>query len=260
MPQEPLAAPTDRLRLLIDPPGDAAWNMAVDAALLAGRHPATLRFYGFEPAALTLGRFQDAAAFPELASRAVPCVRRMTGGGAILHVDELTYSLVGDAALLPTDVHASYDLVHDAIARGLAHCGVRAHRVTEHRPGPGPRALRAAHCFAVPARHDLVAPDGRKLCGSAQRRTLRPRARVLMHGSLPLLPRAAQPFVASVAELSVTPPDRAALIAALADALTGALGLGAAQPGTLAADEREHARAVLGQLRTDRDTLLGSSR
>src|ERR1700682_6410647 len=87
-------------RLLIDPPALGAWNMAVDQALL--EHAAsggwTLRFYSWIEPTLSLGYFQaHRDRRTHTASRGLPLVRRASGGGAIVHDHELTYSLSGPA-------------------------------------------------------------------------------------------------------------------------------------------------------------------
>src|SRR5688500_9559950 len=85
------------LRVITDPPASGAWNMAVDEALLesaATGSVATLRFYEWHEPTLSLGYFQPAADREQhAASRACPLVRRASGGGAIVHDRELTYSL-----------------------------------------------------------------------------------------------------------------------------------------------------------------------
>src|SRR5687767_6703039 len=85
-------------RLIIDPPAEGSWNMAVDEALLesaADSGEITLRFYEWSRATLSLGYFQShAERSGHTASLACPMVRRSTGGGAIVHDQELTYSLV----------------------------------------------------------------------------------------------------------------------------------------------------------------------
>lgn len=204
------------LRVLEHAPGPPAWNMAVDEALLLGEHPATLRLYGWQPHAISLGYFQDAAAF---ATRppGVELVRRTTGGGAIFHGDELTIALVVDAALLPGDVDLSYARIHDAIATALLAAGIPATRL---RSGAEPSARPdRPWCFASPSRNDLVTAAG-KLLGSAQRRIRRPRPRVLHHGSLVLQRPQATPFVAAVADVAepatLLPTLRSQVVARLA--------------------------------------------
>lgn len=234
-----MAAPAAPIRVLRSGAGRPAYNLALDAALLEGDGPDTLRLYEWSPHGLSIGRFQDAGAFAELPGDH-DLVRRQTGGGAILHGEELTFALVLDAAhALPTE--AAYMLVHDAVARALAPLGVRAERVVDGAPPLGPRALRKAWCFASPARLDLVAPDGAKLCGSAQRRIRRPRARVLHHGSIPLERPAATPFSAALADQV----DPATARRQLPDLLVAEFGRALGRPmtgGRLGADE--HARAL----------------
>src|SRR6188474_2624923 len=87
----------DTLRLIVDPPASGAWNMAVDEALLetaAISGLATLRFYTWQEPTLSLGYFQSAVDrdhHPD--GRDCPLVRRASGGGAIIHDRELTYSI-----------------------------------------------------------------------------------------------------------------------------------------------------------------------
>src|SRR5688500_2618026 len=100
------------VRLINDPPAPGAWNMAVDEALLesaAERGIATLRLYRWSEPTLSLGYFQAAGdRIQHPASLGCPMVRRASGGGAIIHDSELTYSL----AIPQPDVraHAATDL------------------------------------------------------------------------------------------------------------------------------------------------------
>lgn len=115
-----------QLTLLIDPPQDGLTNMAVDEALLAmaaaGELGPVLRFYRWSPATLSLGYFQryaERAAHP--ASAACDVVRRASGGGAILHDNELTYSLVLPAGHpLAARPEPLYRAVHQALIEVLA--------------------------------------------------------------------------------------------------------------------------------------------
>lgn len=223
-----------RLRVLCEGPQPPAWNMAVDEALLHCARTPTLRLYGWAPHAVSLGWFQRFADFADLPPDTV-VVRRLTGGGAIHHGDELTFALAVDAALLPADIAASYALLHDAVLAALCAVGVAASRRTD---GDAASARpRARWCFAEPGDGDLVTARG-KLLGSAQRRLRTPTPRVLHHGSLVLAQPALTPFVAAVADTAT--PD-ASLRGRLGDALVAALAqtLGLAPtPGELAADER----------------------
>ena len=79
--------------------------MAVDSALLATATAPTLRLYAWQPHAVSLGYFQALSDFGDLPP-GTPVVRRTTGGGAIFHGDELTYSLALDAIALPSGLAA----------------------------------------------------------------------------------------------------------------------------------------------------------
>ena len=228
------------LRVIRDGDGPAAWNMAVDEALLHAAATPTLRLYGWHPHAVSLGWFQRWTDFADVPP-GTDVVRRLTGGGAICHGDELTFSLALDADLLPRDVAASYELLHDAAVAALADVGVASQRLAGGKAA-GARP-RERWCFAEPGDGDLVTPAG-KLLGSAQRRVRAPRPRVLHHGSLVLRRPGLTPFVAAVAD--AREPDaalRQRLSAALVDRLAAALRLPAID-GALAADEHAMATAL----------------
>jgi lipoate-protein ligase A len=182
-------------RLLLDRHCDGATNMARDEAIAhsvnAGRQPPTLRFYGWTPPAISLGMSQRIAAVDEARCTAagVGIVRRSTGGLAILHTDEFTYSIAMPAGhpIAEGDVLTSYRRISEAIMDGLRRLGVRevqANKVAKEDKATGPV------CFEAPSDYEVVGwaptPDGpplRKLVGSAQWRRL---DGVLQHGSLPL--------------------------------------------------------------------------
>ena len=222
--------------MLTDAPGDAVRNMSVDAALLELAATPTLRLYGWSPHAVSLGYFQSLAAFDDL-PKATPIVRRTTGGGAIHHGDELTFSLALDAALLPADVASSYALLHDAVVRALDEIGVSCRRATDGQLSARPEDR---WCFEHPVQGDLLTDAG-KLCGSAQRRQ---RRRVLHHGSLVLRRPAHTPCVAAV-EDQIEPSEqvRRGLRAALVREFAAALGLRPSH-GELSEAERERAHAL----------------
>lgn len=174
------------LRLIVDGAKGGAENMAVDEAILLavneGQSPATLRFYRWIEPTISLGYFQTYEEFlsqdPDI--RNLPMVRRQTGGGAILHDDEITYSLV-----LPirdtestTDITDVYRVVHDAVISVLARRGVSVSYRGGQESGNSQRG--PFFCFAREHRLDLVL-QGEKLLGSAQRRM---KQAVLQHGSL----------------------------------------------------------------------------
>lgn len=231
------------LRLLDDTAAAPAWNMAVDEALLTLAKEPTLRLYGWAPHAVSLGYFQRLADFADL-PEGTPIVRRLTGGGAIHHGEELTFSLVLDAELLPREVAASYALLHDAVITALAELSVPCERVVQ---GHGQSARPTNRwCFADAGRDDLVTARG-KLLGSAQRRVQRPRPRVLHHGSLVLERPALTPFVAAVADASTTATLLPRLRTRLAARIASVLGL-ELRPGSRTAAET----ALALQLQTTR--------
>src|SRR3982074_669972 len=121
-------------RLLLDPPAPGAWNMAVDEVLLdgvaAGTTPPTLRFYEWMPPCLSLGYFQpfDVVDIDGCRALGIEVVRRPTGGRAILHDRELTYSVALPASLLGHDggVLPTYYRLSLALQDGLCRLGVPA--------------------------------------------------------------------------------------------------------------------------------------
>jgi len=174
-------------RLIVDSPARGAWNMAVDEAILEqagrGESPPTLRLYDWQPACLSLGYaqpFADADVV-RLQERGWELVRRPTGGRAILHVDELTYSVSAPAseALLAGSLLESYNRLAAALLHGVRLLGLDAQM--KAAPGADRHSLNPV-CFEVPSAYEITV-DGRKLIGSAQARR---RDGVLQHGSLPL--------------------------------------------------------------------------
>ena len=179
--------PDTRWRLLRHGPATGAENMAIDEAIaqaIAERLvPPTLRFYAWAPPCVSMGRNQrydsvDAARCAELG---YDIVRRPTGGRAILHTDELTYSVIAppDHPLMAGLVLDSYMRLSAGLVAGLARLGIAA------EPAPGTNRAGpdvSAACFEVPSAYEIVA-GGRKVLGSAQARRSKS---VLQHGSLPL--------------------------------------------------------------------------
>lgn len=176
-------------RVIVDTaPRTGAENMALDEALMdavaAGESPPTLRFYQWEPPCLSLGKRQplDGVELATCRADGVDVVRRATGGWAILHTDELTYSI----AVPPDEPRAAgaildaYRTLSQGLVAGLRLLGVPA-AMSPVTPGGTHNA--SAACFEVPSAYEITA-GGRKLIGSAQ---ARPNGRVLQHGSLPLV-------------------------------------------------------------------------
>lgn len=163
--------------------------MAVDAAILEmvieGKSPPTLRFYDWDPACLSLGFAQNYADI-DLDAQAVrgwDVVRRPTGGRAILHTDELTYSVIGasDEPRLAGGVLESYKRLSEGLMHALKLLGLPVERqpMREHNGFGEPDN---PVCFEVPSDYEITL-HGKKIIGSAQARR---KGGVLQHGSLPL--------------------------------------------------------------------------
>ncbi|PJC36681.1 lipoate--protein ligase family protein [Candidatus Peregrinibacteria bacterium CG_4_9_14_0_2_um_filter_53_11] len=161
-----------KLRLLMTGKSSAAENMAIDEAVLESvsskNSPPTLRLYGWEPKAISLGYFQSLEEEVDREAcrvKGIDIVRRMTGGGAVFHDEEVTYSIHLPEAeeIIPTGVLESYRAVSEGVIRGVAELG-------------------AAASF-VPLNDLVVIDQGlpRKISGNAQTRK---KGVILQHGTL----------------------------------------------------------------------------
>jgi len=169
--------------------------MAIDEALLLNFTPGTtlpvLRLYGWSPPALSIGRYQDAAAVLDLdRCRAdnVPVVRRVTGGGVIYHTEELTYALVCAPRDLPpaTSVKESFRVLTGFLLEAYRRLGLTATYAVDAAASSAVLGERTAFCFAGQETYDILV-QGKKIGGNAQRRL---KQAVFQHGSIPLLNRA----------------------------------------------------------------------
>lgn len=185
------AAGAARWRLLIDEAANAAWNMAADEAMLLshamGEIPPTLRFYTWKPAAVSLGYFQKAEADIDreaCARLGIDVIRRLTGGRAVLHDAEVTYSLVvrEDEHYIPAGVTASYLFFSRGLQSGLARLGINAQMQTPEGSVGNPygKMVRSSACFDTPSHYEITVA-GRKVVGSAQ---VRRDGVLLQHGSI----------------------------------------------------------------------------
>jgi len=242
-------------RLLEMPEGDAPTVMAVDEAILdalGDDNPLpTLRFYGWNPPAFSIGRNQDPARIIDLERcrvEGVPVVRRITGGGVIYHADEITYSLTCSPDHLPDPrgVKESYRLLTSFLCETYRTLGFSPLYASDP---PGGGVTRHDICFAGHEPFDILI-DGRKLGGNAQRRV---RGKIFQHGSIPLENRAGvgasflrhpPPFLeesaTSLRQMGVTHP-RGELVEILADSFRRTMGV-ELLPGTLT--RNEHRRAL----------------
>jgi lipoyl(octanoyl) transferase len=175
-------------RVIEHPPAKGAWNMAVDEAILesvySGDSLPTLRLYAWDPACLSLGHAQP---FSEVNTETIEkrgwdIVRRPTGGRAILHVDELTYSVIAPNTdpRVAGGVLESYLRLSQAMLEALKIMGL-APEANEKKPGKGFKKPNPV-CFEVPSNYEITV-NGKKLIGSAQARR---KEGILQHGALPL--------------------------------------------------------------------------
>ncbi|UII54821.1 lipoate--protein ligase family protein [Cytobacillus spongiae] len=168
-----------------------SFNMALDEALLdwnsQGKIPPVIRFYGWDPATLSIGYFQKVE--KEINMEAVQehglgFVRRPTGGRGVLHEHELTYSVIvsEEHPDMPNTVTEAYRVISEGILKGFHHLGLEAYfavpRTDEERSSL--KNPRSAVCFDAPSWYELVV-EGRKVAGSAQTRQ---KGVILQHGSI----------------------------------------------------------------------------
>ena len=190
--------PTCRM-IIESEPRSGAWNMALDEALLQSAidyDECVLRWYRWDRATASLGYFQGHAELQEdLRVAALPVVRRLSGGGTIVHDDEWTYGLVLPAQQrVIHQPHELYDLVHTAIVAVLQSAGFEvALRGATHKAAPEP-----VLCFSRQDAHDVVS-GGYKVLGSAQRRR---KGALLQHGSLVLRASPAAPQYPGLIDLN----------------------------------------------------------
>ncbi len=174
-------------RLILEAPARGAWNMAVDETLAeaveAGLSPPVLRLYRWTPPCLSLGFAQPYAAADAAfcAAHGIDVVRRPTGGRAVLHHLELTYSVCAPLGRPPftRDLQAAYRTICRALVAGLRRLGVDAGLSGEPENGMI-KPTQAIPCFIGPAAGEVVV-QGRKLVGSAMRHV---GDSILQHGSI----------------------------------------------------------------------------
>jgi lipoate-protein ligase A len=175
-------------RLIKSEPARGAWNMAVDEAILTstsqGINPPTLRLYDWDPACLSLGYAQPISDvnLTQLEANGWDLVRRPTGGRAILHTDELTYSVCGlnSDPVLAGDIISSYQRLSAAILSALQQIGLGVQALPNEKDEAGSQPEPI--CFEIPSNYEITV-NGKKLVGSAQSRRM---GGVLQHGTLPL--------------------------------------------------------------------------
>jgi len=193
---------TGRWQLLRDAPASPAWNMALDEALLEtaeaeGR--CTLRLYAWDPPAISFGRHEPALRRYDrdaIRTKGLATVRRPTGGRAVWHHREVTYSVAAPTTAFGS-LRASYHDIHAMLAAALQSLGA-AVMLAADRPVAG---VGAGACFASAAGGEVMAMGGGKVVGSAQ---VRAGGAFLQHGSILLA--AEQDIVAGVTLGDADPP------------------------------------------------------
>ncbi len=175
------------LRVLDYVEQSGSWQMALDEAVLhsviGGRALPSLRFYGWTPPCMSLGYFQHSSDIniSRCRDEGIDVVRRPTGGRAVLHDRELTYSVV-----LPVpegrsgSVLETFRMINTGILHGIRSLGVEATFHRKERAGGAPR--ENPYCFSAPSQYEILV-KGRKVVGAAQ---MRKDGVLLQHGSIPL--------------------------------------------------------------------------
>jgi lipoate-protein ligase A len=179
-------------RLIWDGFNDGFYNMAVDEAIASavekGISPPTLRFYGWKSPTLSIGYSQKIDKKIDIAyckKNGIDIVLRPTGGRAVLHDKEVTYSIISprDNQLFPDNISGTYKAISEALAKGLSFLGIDAISVNLSSAFRIPHsAFQNPFCFATTFQYEIVV-NGKKLIGSAQRRF---KKSFLQHGSIPL--------------------------------------------------------------------------
>jgi lipoate-protein ligase A len=171
-------------RLIIDDPQEAAWNMAVDEAVLRqrknGASLSTLRLYSWQRRTVSLGYFQriDKTMAELCAQHGLDLIRRPTGGGFVLHDREVTFSVIFSRQDLKMQRLATeyFRIIAECVRKALLSLGVPASLEENVFNGKDDHFF----CFNNPTKYDLLV-NGKKVCGSAQRRY---RDIILQQGSL----------------------------------------------------------------------------
>lgn len=189
----------DRIRLIVDPPQTGSWNMAVDEALLksASQGKTTLRFYRWNEPTVSLGYFQrHLGRRQHEESRECPLVRRTSGGGAIVHHHELTYSFSCPTSGI--DTQWLYQALHQSLIDLLNSVGVETRLWTAAEETTA--SAEPFLCFLRRSPGDVICGSA-KIAGSAQRRH---RGALLQHGSILLENSPHAPQLSSIHEQSGT--------------------------------------------------------
>ncbi len=168
-------------RLIVDNPAEGFENMAVDEALLlsceSGEAPPTVRFYEWKTTTISIGYLQRYGLFNSVEA---PVVRRMSGGRAVIHSDELTYSIACNetSPLFSEGIYGSYRVISHVLSNALKDISVEGTTLSSDKRSSD--SVNRESCFGSTSRYEILV-EGKKVAGSAQRRFKRA---FLQHGSI----------------------------------------------------------------------------
>ena len=172
-------------RFFLSGKNSGAMNMAIDEAVMIGmkegRSSPVLRLYTWDPPTISIGYFQSAEEIDLERCRAdgIGVVRRLTGGRAVLHDEEITYSILfSEADFTPFRKREIFLFIARCLVDSLKLLGISSN-IAEKTRG----CLASPNCFAAPAQYEIESPDAGKLIGSAQ---VIKDGVVLQHGAIPL--------------------------------------------------------------------------
>lgn len=180
------------MRVLFDTPRSGVENMEADRRLLDAavrENDVLLRLYSWTPSCITLGWMQkpeETLALDVMARDGVTWVHRPTGGRAVLHEQDLTYCVAFPAgfARMGSSIAQSYRVIADCLIDGFSRAGIVCSAHDSKLDSALVRREGKLPCFLAPNRDEIMS-GGRKLVGSAQRRTAEG---VVQHGSIPMTP------------------------------------------------------------------------
>lgn len=177
-------------RMIKSDPLPGAMNMALDEVLLqavqAGDSPPVVRLYRWQPATVSLGYGQRGTNQVNLAyckDHGLDVVRRLTGGRAVLHDHEVTYSVITrQEGIFSADILGNYRVIGEVLLHCLSRFGLAAEMTGRQAGSRSSSAVEQSACFTAPAQFEIIC-SGKKICGSSQKRT---QDSFLQHGSIPV--------------------------------------------------------------------------
>jgi lipoate-protein ligase A len=181
---------TSSLRTIIDTARNPAFNMAADLFLLnscVNHKTIFVRFYQWSPASISIGLMQDASAlldFPAMNKNNVAWIRRPTGGRAVLHENDITYSCIFPVPIVEMgkNIMETYRIISQCLMEGLKNIGIQCVSCDSTQSLTETKRELKLPCFLAPNRNEIMV-EGKKLVGSAQKRGAEA---ILQHGSIPL--------------------------------------------------------------------------